>query len=227
MNDGIWSVRCVLAAGLLLVACSLLPLSVASGASDLDEFKVTREPVFECANKPVVTREGDKVTIAFETKGLCDVAVAIEDADGEIIRHLASGVLGPNVPEPFQKNRKKQLIVWDGENGKGEYIDETDRVTVRVSLGLESRFEWARYWMPSKRTAATDLIVVACPRASWSTMASSTTWCGWTTTTAVTCGRSTRSLSPGLAFSMISRLGSTRPSIDCRSVPPLQRRDRA
>jgi hypothetical protein len=38
--------------------------------ADLDEFKVKREAVFEFAQKPQVTRQGDRVTIAFETKGL-------------------------------------------------------------------------------------------------------------------------------------------------------------
>jgi len=137
--------------------------AVVLAASDLDEFKVKREAVFEFAKKPSVTRAGDTVTIAFETKGVCDVTVAIEDEQGAIVRHLACGVLGPNAPEPFQKNTKQQAIVWDGKNDKGEYIDEKDRVTVRVSLGLEPRFERALYWTPYKRTAATDPIVVACP----------------------------------------------------------------
>ena len=82
-------------------AVDLLLATVLFAASDLDEFKVKREAVFEFAQKPVVTRQGDRVTITFETKGFCDVTVAIEDQNGKIVGHLASGVLGPNAPGPL------------------------------------------------------------------------------------------------------------------------------
>ena len=122
------------------------------------EFKVQREEVFEFARKPTLTRRGDDVTIAFETKAWCDVTVAIEHADpsassgqgGRIVRHLASGVLGLNAPEPFQWNSKAQTIVWDGKDDAGVYVDDKDAVTVRVSLGLKPRFERTLYWHPGK-----------------------------------------------------------------------------
>ena len=66
----------------------------------VDELKVKRESVFEFTEKPVITRNGDTITIGFTTKSLCDVTVAVEDAQGRIVRHLASGVLGPKAPEP-------------------------------------------------------------------------------------------------------------------------------
>ena len=69
-----------------LAACLAVGSALAAG---YDELKVKREPVFEFAQKPVVTRAGDNVTIAYETKGFCDVTVAVEDANGRIIRHLA------------------------------------------------------------------------------------------------------------------------------------------
>jgi hypothetical protein len=90
----------------------------------LDEFKVKREESFEFAEKPKVTREGDTVTVSFAVKAFCDVTVAVENTEGTIIRHLASGVLGPSAPEPFQWNSKKQTIVWDGKNDQGVYIDD-------------------------------------------------------------------------------------------------------
>ena len=43
-----------------------------------------------------------EVEIAFASKGWCDATVAIESTDGKILRHLASGVLGPKAPPPFQ-----------------------------------------------------------------------------------------------------------------------------
>ena len=87
---------------------------MASAASNLDEFKVKRESVFAFAQRPSVTRNGDNVTIEFKSKGYCDATVVIEDKLGKIVRHLVSGVLGPNAPEPFQKNSLKQTVVWDG-----------------------------------------------------------------------------------------------------------------
>ena len=82
-----------------------------TGAWGVDEFKIKRQEIFEFAAKPKVTRQGDRVEIAFETKGACDVTVAIENAEGRIVRHLASGVLGPNAPAPFQKNSLAQRVV--------------------------------------------------------------------------------------------------------------------
>jgi len=137
-------------------AIGILLGATAPGAGDAPraaaEWQVKREAVFEFARKPAVTREGDRVTIGFETKGFCDVTVAVEDEKGRIVRHLASGVLGPDAPEPFRKNALKQMVVWDGKDDQGAYIDDKDRLTVRVSLGLKPRFERALFWAPGKRT---------------------------------------------------------------------------
>ena len=70
-------------------------------ASGRDEFKVKRAEVFAFTQEPQVTRRGDRVTITFGSKAACDATVAIERAGAEIVRHLASGVLGPNAPAPF------------------------------------------------------------------------------------------------------------------------------
>ena len=153
MKDRRCSLGHMSAAGLLLVAWFALPLGAALAASDLDEFKVKREAVFAFVQKPQVTRRGDAVTIAFETKGFCDVTVAVEDEKGAIVRHLASGVLGPNAPAPFQKGSKAQTIAWDSKDDKGEYVDDTGRLTVRVALGLKARFERTLNWEPKKRAA--------------------------------------------------------------------------
>jgi sugar lactone lactonase YvrE len=126
-----------------------------------DEFRVKPQPVFEFAQKPKVTREGDRVTIAFETRAFCDVAVAIEDASAKIVRHLAGGVLGENAPEPFQWNSKRQVLVWDGKNDKGEYVDDFGGLAVRVSLGLTPRFERTLYWSPYKRIAQMAPVMAA------------------------------------------------------------------
>ncbi len=129
-----------------------------------DEFKAKRDNVFEFARKPVVTREGkDRVKIEFEVQGWCDATVAIEDSDGRILRHLASGVLGPRAPEPFRWNSKAQKLVWDGKDDEGKYVDDKDSVVVRVSLGLKPRFERTLFWSPKKRISTTAPLLHAAP----------------------------------------------------------------
>ena len=145
--------------GLFAAVCSgvLCAQNTDSGGTPgtREDYTIDREEVFEFARKPQITRKGDRVTIAFETKGFCDATVAIEDMSGKILRHLASGVLGPNAPEPFQKNSNKQRIVWDGKNDQGRYVTETaadyTQVRVRVSLGLKARFERQFLWSPHRR----------------------------------------------------------------------------
>ncbi len=110
-------------AALCCFAC--IPLAGAGElAPDLDEFKVKRHEVFEFARKPQVKRSGDRVTIRFASKGYCDATVAIEDAKGRTLRHLASGVLGPNAPEPDRftvavLDANGNLIMRIGKYGKG------------------------------------------------------------------------------------------------------------
>lgn len=134
-----------------------------AAASDADEFRIKREQVFEFARPPEVTRNGDSFTIAFESKGLCDATVVIEDARGEIVRHLASGVLGDNAPPPFVKNSRAQSIVWDGKDDAGRYIDNPGECRVRVSLGLKPQFERTHLWSPHQRIANIAPIVCAAP----------------------------------------------------------------
>jgi SMP-30/gluconolaconase/LRE-like protein len=141
----------------------LFLFSSAALASDVDEFKIKRELVFEFTQKPVVTIKGDQATIAFTSKAFCDATVAIENADGKIVRHLASGVLGKNAPEPFKKNSLKQVMVWDGKNDQGVYIDDKDAITVRVSLGLKPQFERTLFWSPHKRVGNNSPIIAAAP----------------------------------------------------------------
>jgi len=148
-----------------LAVCFLLapPLR----ASDLEEFKVKREAICEFTQKPKVTREGDKITIVFASKGYCDATVAVEDLSAgsrrapRIIRHLASGVLGKNAPPPFHKNSLKQTIIWDEKDDQGKYADDKEALTVRVSLGLNPRFERTLYWSPKKRISASAIIRAA------------------------------------------------------------------
>jgi hypothetical protein len=70
--------------------------------------------------KPTATKAGDKVKIAFAVDRETDVAVYIENAKGEIVRHLAAGVLGKNPPEPLKAGALEQSVEWDGRDDDGK-----------------------------------------------------------------------------------------------------------
>ncbi|MCX7803899.1 MAG: sigma-70 family RNA polymerase sigma factor [Planctomycetota bacterium] len=106
-----------------------------------------REEVFEFTQKPKVEKQGDKWVITFASKGKCDATVAILNRDGKIIRHLASGVLGPNAPYPFQQNSLSQRIEWDGLTDDFRKTDPSG-CKVKVSLGLKPVFERNIWWDP-------------------------------------------------------------------------------
>jgi RNA polymerase sigma factor (sigma-70 family) len=100
-----------------------------------------REEVFEFAEKPKATKQGDKVIVTFASKGKCDATVAIVDKDGKIVRHLASGVLGANAPWPFQQNSLSQKLEWDGQDDRGKPAPAGCQV--RVSLGLGAAYDFS------------------------------------------------------------------------------------
>lgn len=110
---------------------------------------VERENVFEFAGKPAVRNLGeDRYEIAFAARGCCDATVSIVDpaggpsgGRGTVVRHLASGVLGPNAPAPFQKGSLRQTLLWNGKDDLGQYVREPGKLRVRVSLGLRPAFE--------------------------------------------------------------------------------------
>ncbi|MCK6474873.1 MAG: hypothetical protein L6R28_24405 [Planctomycetes bacterium] len=135
----------------VLLVSSCLGSMRSFAASTAEEFKVKRAETFEFASPPEITREGDRVTVTFESKAACDATVAVQTTEGKIIRHLASGVLGENAPPPFAKTSLKQTLVWDGKDDSGKYVDDADSLEVRVSLGLKPQFERTLFWSPYKR----------------------------------------------------------------------------
>jgi len=122
------------------------------GSDSMGEYKVKREMEFSFVSKPVLEKSGEGFNISFEVKSFCDVTIVIEEeGTGKIFRHLISGVLGANAPEPFQKNSKSQKIYFDGKNDKGEYLKDFTTAKVRVSLGLNPVFEKSLFDIPKRR----------------------------------------------------------------------------
>ena len=141
--------RTVLIVGLVLAAGAL---ATGLQAGEPEPTAGRRQEVCQFVEKPQVSRRGDTVTVGFAVKAFCDATVAVEDAQGRIVRFLASGLLGPNAPAPFQKDSLRQTLVWDGKDEAGRYVDDKESHTVRVSLGLKARFERTLFWSPKKRT---------------------------------------------------------------------------
>jgi hypothetical protein len=141
-----------------LLACVVEARGAETAKQIPDELRIKREAVYEFAEKPTLTRDGDDVTIRFAVRAPCTATIAVERQDGSIARHLASGALGPNAPEPFQKDSLGQTVVWDGKDDQGRYIDDLKSHRVRVSLGLRARFERTLFWSPKKRTRSIKYI---------------------------------------------------------------------
>ncbi len=135
---------------ILAMAAGKFPPAV-FGADETQERKVSREEIYEFAEKPRIAINGSDVEITFTAKAHCDATVAIENAAGEIVRHLACGVLGDKAPAPFQKGSLRQSLRWDGKDDRGKYVDDLGALSVRVSLGLQPKFEKSLYEEPKRR----------------------------------------------------------------------------
>jgi hypothetical protein len=94
----------------------------------------------EFRTPPEVTRSGDGAFIAFEVSAATDVEVAILDAKGQVVRHLAAGVLGGKNPPPAPlKPGLAQKLVWDGKDDLGQAASNGP-FQVRIRAGMAVRF---------------------------------------------------------------------------------------
>jgi len=104
----------------------------------LPSFAGEAAPTF--ARKPVARIEDGKTVVEFAADQPTDCAVSVLGADGTVARHLAAGRLGPNAPEPLQKNSLAQKLVWDGRDDFGKPVPGGP-FKVRVSLGLRPIYD--------------------------------------------------------------------------------------
>ncbi len=113
--------------------CVALTAAVLAGTvSGAGEVKFTAEPKAVGA--------GGKVKITFGVSAPTDVEVAILDAKGNVVRHLAAGLLGKNAPAPLRKDSLKQVLSWDRKDDFGKKVS-AGPYTVRVGLGLKPEFD--------------------------------------------------------------------------------------
>ncbi len=90
--------------------------------------------------EPPVVATGDKaVTITFAASAETDAEVAILDARGKVVRHLAAGSLGKNAPAPFKAGSRRQTVRWDRTDDAGKPV--AGRCSVRIRLGLTGELD--------------------------------------------------------------------------------------
>ncbi len=86
---------------------------------------------------PAMKRSGGKTLISFALNAKTDVEVAVLDAKGKVIRHLAAGVLGGENPPPAPlKPGLSQSLEWDGKDDYGQPAADPDAFTARVRAGM-------------------------------------------------------------------------------------------
>lgn len=80
--------------------------------------------------------------IKFALSQSTDVEVAILDADGKVVRHLAAGLLGGEnpPPQPLAAGLVQELQ-WDGLDDYGEPVKNPNACRVRVRAGLGARVD--------------------------------------------------------------------------------------
>ena len=92
------------------------------------------------STKPTATRDGGKVKIAFAVAAPTDVEVAVLAADGQVVRHLAAGMLGGLHPPPQPlATGLSQTLDWDMRDDFGKPTQGAE-FTVRVRAGTGVKF---------------------------------------------------------------------------------------
>ncbi len=83
----------------------------------LGALPATPSPDITFAQAPVATRKGDRTVVAFALSKSADVEVAVLNASGDVVRHLAAGVLGGKNPPPAPLQAGlSQSLEWDGND---------------------------------------------------------------------------------------------------------------
>ncbi len=90
--------------------------------------------------KPEVKAGGKDLDIRFEVNTRTDVAVWIEDAKGERVRHLVAGMLGSNPPPPLAKDTLRQTLKWDYLDDYGKKVP-AGAYKVKVGVGSQATLD--------------------------------------------------------------------------------------
>ena len=103
-----------------------------------------------------VRKTGEDWTISFEVARPCDVTVRVVDNKGDVVRHLACGMVGlETAPKPLESKSLSQSIVWDGTDDAGNKVPLADHKAV-LAVGMSPKFDkfiiWEKDSCPRSRT---------------------------------------------------------------------------
>jgi hypothetical protein len=89
--------------------------------------------------KPTVSKVGGSARITFSVSARTDVEVAVLDAKGKVVRHLAAGVIGGagKAAAPLESGLS-QSLTWDGKDDAGKPASGGP-FKVRVGLDMQAR----------------------------------------------------------------------------------------
>jgi NHL repeat len=143
-----------------IVAEAFLLLFGAGGMAVAQEASLAgrKIPIAKFVAMPKVVKDGQLTRITFAVSVGTDVQVAILDAKGNVVRHLAAGLLGKNAPKPFKKNSLSQSLIWDFTNDYGEKLP-AGQYTIRVGLGLKPEFDRMLGYQPNTLDVLRGLVV--------------------------------------------------------------------
>jgi len=111
----------------------------------------------EFRGKPAIVKDGRTVKIEFTVSRQTDVSVCIENAQGEVVRHLAAGMLGPNPPAPLKADSLEQSVSWDGNDDLGKPAIGGPFIA-RVDVGLFARLHKIIGWSGQKLDTVNGLV---------------------------------------------------------------------
>jgi len=124
-------------AGMAVVACLAVSVAEATDEATLD---VRTKTDARFVTKPGAAKVAEGTKITFAVSDPTDVEVAILDAKGRVVRHLAAGVLGGKTPPPAPlKSGLAQTLEWDTKDDLGKPA-EGGPFRARVRLGLKPAF---------------------------------------------------------------------------------------
>ncbi|MHC4917594.1 MAG: NHL repeat-containing protein, partial [Planctomycetota bacterium] len=128
------------------VLAVLMALAGAAAAGTYDaplDARKTADAKF--AAEPKASKAGGTVKISFTAGSTTDVEVAVLGAKGNVVRHLAAGLLGKNAPAPLKKASLTQELVWDGKDDFGKPA-AGGPFKARVRLGSRPKLERHMGW---------------------------------------------------------------------------------
>ncbi len=92
------------------------------------------------ATPPTVAKSSDGATISFAVSEKTDVEVAVLASNGDVVRHLAAGVLGGEKPPPAPlKAGLSQSLTWDGKDDFGKPA-KNGPFKIRARAGTQFKF---------------------------------------------------------------------------------------